>query len=128
MKAKSFLPFIALDVAVDVCPSLIETMYCLLHLQKSIANSHRPVHPVIETLRKIIDFAFACDIAAPQILFAFSVYKAEIFIKIFVSGLREQESIQGEFIPAGADGKIMLSFNLLNANPRDWIYDWYMKI
>ena len=45
-----------------------------------------------------------------------------------MSGLREQESIQGEFIPAGADGKIVLSFNLLNANPRDWIYDWYMKI
>ncbi|KAL4586971.1 hypothetical protein LXL04_011619 [Taraxacum kok-saghyz] len=67
MKAKSFLPFLALDVAVDVCPSLIETMYCLLHLHKSIANSHRPVHPVIETLRKRIDFAFACDIAAPQV-------------------------------------------------------------
>ncbi|KAL4555353.1 hypothetical protein LXL04_037971 [Taraxacum kok-saghyz] len=52
MKAKSFLPFVALDVAVDVCPSLIETMYCLLHLHKSIANSHRPVHPVIETLSR----------------------------------------------------------------------------
>ncbi|KAL4558570.1 hypothetical protein LXL04_036771 [Taraxacum kok-saghyz] len=52
---------------------------------------------------------------------------AEIFIKIFVNGLKEQESIQGEFIPAGADGKIVLSFNLLNANPRDWIYDWDFK-
>ncbi|KAI3506921.1 hypothetical protein L1887_21564 [Cichorium endivia] len=52
---------------------------------------------------------------------------AEIFIKIFVSGLKEEESIQGEFMPAGADGKIVLSFNLLNADPRDWIYDWDFK-
>ncbi|KAL7584806.1 hypothetical protein Lser_V15G41950 [Lactuca serriola] len=49
---------------------------------------------------------------------------AEIFIKIFVNGLKEEESIQGEFMPAGADGKIVLSFNLLNADPSDWIYDW----
>lgn len=52
---------------------------------------------------------------------------AEIFIKIFVNGLKEEESIQGEFMPAGADGKIVLSFNLLNADPSDWIYDWYER-
>lgn len=28
-------------------------------------------------------------------------------------------------MPVGADGRIVLSFNLLNANPQDWIYDWY---
>lgn len=50
---------------------------------------------------------------------------AEIFVKVFVNGGKEEGSIQGEFMPVGADGKIVLSFNLLNADPRDWIYDWY---
>ncbi|PNY16750.1 GPI transamidase component pig-s-like protein [Trifolium pratense] len=27
-------------------------------------------------------------------------------------------------MPVGADGRIVLSFSLLNADPRDWIYDW----
>ncbi|XP_071716122.1 uncharacterized protein [Rutidosis leptorrhynchoides] len=49
---------------------------------------------------------------------------AEMFVKIFVRGAKEEGSIQGEFMPVGADGKIVLSFNLLNADPRDWIYDW----
>lgn len=50
---------------------------------------------------------------------------AEMFVKVFVSGAKDEGSIQGEFMPVGADGKIVLSFNLLNADPRDWIYDWY---
>ncbi|KAL3828912.1 hypothetical protein ACJIZ3_017714 [Penstemon smallii] len=49
---------------------------------------------------------------------------AEIFVKVFVNGGREEGSIHGEFMPVGADGKIVLSFNLLNADPHDWIYDW----
>ncbi|KAK1437375.1 hypothetical protein QVD17_03166 [Tagetes erecta] len=52
---------------------------------------------------------------------------AEMFVKIFVSGAKDDGSIQGEFMPVGADGKIVLSFNLLNADPRDWIYDWDFK-
>lgn len=49
---------------------------------------------------------------------------AEIFVKVFVNGGKEEGLIHGEFMPVGADGKIVLSFNLLNADPRDWIYDW----
>ncbi|XP_047310229.1 GPI transamidase component PIG-S [Impatiens glandulifera] len=49
---------------------------------------------------------------------------AEIFVKIFVNGGKEEPSIHGEFMPVGADGRIVLSFNLLNADPKDWIYDW----
>ncbi|GKA12490.1 GPI transamidase component PIG-S [Tanacetum coccineum] len=49
---------------------------------------------------------------------------AEMFAKVFVSGVKEEGSVQGEFMPVGADGRIVLSFNLLNADPRDWIYDW----
>ncbi|XP_028765255.1 GPI transamidase component PIG-S isoform X2 [Neltuma alba] len=49
---------------------------------------------------------------------------AEIFVKVFVNGGKEEGSIQGEFMPVGADGKIVLSFSLLNADPRDWVYDW----
>ncbi|KAI3809761.1 hypothetical protein L1987_19361 [Smallanthus sonchifolius] len=52
---------------------------------------------------------------------------AEMFIKIFVSGAKDEEDIHGEFMPVGADGKIVLSFNLLNADPCDWIYDWDFK-
>ncbi|KAL7246967.1 hypothetical protein ACSBR2_001973 [Camellia fascicularis] len=49
---------------------------------------------------------------------------AEIFVKIFVNGGKEEGLIHGEFMPVGADGKVVLSFNLLNADPHDWIYDW----
>lgn len=49
---------------------------------------------------------------------------AEIFVNVFVNGGREEGLIHGEFMPVGSDGRIVLSFNLLNANPRDWIYDW----
>lgn len=50
---------------------------------------------------------------------------AEIFVKFFINGGKEGGSIHGEFMPVGADGKIVLSFSLLNSDPRDWIYDWY---
>ncbi|KAJ1397458.1 Phosphatidylinositol-glycan biosynthesis class S protein [Sesbania bispinosa] len=49
---------------------------------------------------------------------------AEIFAKVFVNGGSEEGSIHSEFMPVGADGRIVLSFSLLNADPRDWIYDW----
>ncbi|CAA0815204.1 GPI transamidase component PIG-S-related [Striga hermonthica] len=49
---------------------------------------------------------------------------AEIFVKAFMNGGKEEGSISGEFMPVGADGRIVLSFNLLNADPRDWIYGW----
>ncbi|KAK1566876.1 hypothetical protein Q3G72_005261 [Acer saccharum] len=49
---------------------------------------------------------------------------AEIFVKVFVNGGRDQGLIHGEFMPVGADGRIVLSFNLLNAEPNDWVYDW----
>ncbi|PSR94905.1 GPI transamidase component PIG-S like [Actinidia chinensis var. chinensis] len=54
---------------------------------------------------------------------------AEIFVKVFVNGGKEEGLIPGEFMPVGADGKVVLSFNLLNADPNDWIYDWdFQKI
>lgn len=49
---------------------------------------------------------------------------AEIFVKVFLNGGKEEGLIHGEFMPVGADGMVVLSFNLLNADPRDWIYDW----
>ena len=42
-----------------------------------------------------------------------------------VNGGKEEGFIHGEFMPVGADGRIVLSFNLLNSNPHDWVYDWY---
>lgn len=50
---------------------------------------------------------------------------AEIFVKVFANGGRESGLIHGEFMPVGADGRVVLSFNLLNAEPKDWVYDWY---
>lgn len=50
---------------------------------------------------------------------------AEIFVKIFANGGKKEGLIPGEFMPVGADGRIVLSFNLLNDDPNDWIYDWY---
>ncbi|KAH9728776.1 GPI transamidase component PIG-S-like protein [Citrus sinensis] len=53
---------------------------------------------------------------------------AEIFVKMFVNGGTENGLIHGEFMPVGADGRIVLSFNLLNAEPNDWVYDWFYTI
>nr|KYP63456.1 GPI transamidase component PIG-S [Cajanus cajan] len=49
---------------------------------------------------------------------------AEVFVRVFVNGGDEESSVRSEFMPVGADGRIVLSFSLLNADPRDWIYDW----
>lgn len=49
---------------------------------------------------------------------------AEIFVNVFVNGGKEEGFINGEFMPVGADGRIVLSFNLLNSNPLHWVYDW----
>ncbi|CAA3027305.1 GPI transamidase component PIG-S isoform X1 [Olea europaea subsp. europaea] len=49
---------------------------------------------------------------------------AEIFVNVFMNGGKEEGLIHGEFMPLGADGRIVLSFNLLNADPHNWIYDW----
>ncbi|CAK8541499.1 unnamed protein product [Lathyrus sativus] len=49
---------------------------------------------------------------------------AEIFSKVFVNGGSEDGLIHNEFMPVGADGRIVLSFSLLNAEPQDWVYDW----
>lgn len=49
---------------------------------------------------------------------------AEIFVNVFMNGGKEEGSIHAEFMPVGADGRVVLSFSLLNADPHDWIYDW----
>lgn len=52
--------------------------------------------------------------------------EAEVVLRvaeIFVDGGREKGSIHEEFMPVGADGRIVLSFNLLNAEPNDWVND-----
>ncbi|CAM8948441.1 unnamed protein product [Rhodiola kirilowii] len=52
---------------------------------------------------------------------------SEIFVKMFINGGKEDLSIHGDFMPVGSDGKMVLSFNLLNADPQDWIYEWDFK-
>ncbi|CAM8951727.1 unnamed protein product [Rhodiola kirilowii] len=52
---------------------------------------------------------------------------SEIFVKMFINGGKEDLSIHGDFMPVGSDGKMVLSFNLLNAEPQDWIYEWDFK-
>ncbi|CAN8269564.1 unnamed protein product [Cochlearia groenlandica] len=50
---------------------------------------------------------------------------SDIFVKVFMNGGGDEEdSIRGEFMPVGSDGRTVLSFSLLNSNPRDWVYDW----
>ncbi|KAK5820139.1 GPI transamidase component PIG-S [Gossypium arboreum] len=53
-----------------------------------------------------------------------AVKVAEVLVKVFINGGREEGLIRNEFMPVGADGKIVLSFNMLNADPHDWVYDW----
>lgn len=44
------------------------------------------------------------------------------FMEVFVTGGIKKD--KAEFMPVGADGNIVLSFNLLHSNPNDWVYDW----
>ncbi|RZB52353.1 GPI transamidase component PIG-S [Glycine soja] len=55
------------------------------------------------------------------------LHVAEVFVKVFVNGGDVEGSVRSEFMPVGADGRIVLSFSLLNADPRDWIYDWNFR-
>lgn len=50
---------------------------------------------------------------------------ADIFVKLFVDGGDEEGLVRSEFMHVSANGRIILSFRLLNVDPRDWIYDWY---
>ncbi|KAL5982784.1 hypothetical protein ACLOJK_016860 [Asimina triloba] len=55
----------------------------------------------------------------------------KIFVEVFMNGGMGEGLMGkgGEFMPVGADGSIVLSFSLLNADPGDWIYDWdFQKI
>lgn len=47
---------------------------------------------------------------------------SRVFMKVFVTGVMKKDKT--EFMPVGADGNIVLSFNLLHSNPNDWVYDW----
>ncbi|XP_010247099.1 PREDICTED: GPI transamidase component PIG-S [Nelumbo nucifera] len=49
---------------------------------------------------------------------------ADIFVKFFMNGGKKEGLVRAEFMPVGADGRVVLSFSLLNADPHDWIYDW----
>lgn len=49
----------------------------------------------------------------------------EIFGNVFMKGEREENwEEEGEFLPVGLDGSVVLSFSLLNSEPSDWVYDW----
>lgn len=50
-----------------------------------------------------------------------------VFVKFFINGGREVAfpKGEGEAIPVAADGSVVLSFSLLNSNPKYWVYDWY---
>ncbi|CAN6447052.1 unnamed protein product [Victoria cruziana] len=54
-----------------------------------------------------------------------------VFVKFFINGGREVAfpKGEGEAIPVAADGSVVLSFSLLNSNPKYWVYDWdFQKI
>ena len=54
----------------------------------------------------------------------------EVAVTYFKNGGRASKSGRSEedqvaSMPLSADGEAILSFSLLNANPEDWIFDWY---
>ncbi|KAG6515893.1 hypothetical protein ZIOFF_026327 [Zingiber officinale] len=54
----------------------------------------------------------------------------KVFVKYFMNGGKKVGELAkgiGEFVPVGADGSVVLSFSLLNADPSDWVYDWKFK-
>ncbi|XP_074583218.1 uncharacterized protein LOC141839385 [Curcuma longa] len=54
----------------------------------------------------------------------------KVFVKYFMNGGKKVGELAkgiGEFVPVGADGSVVLSFSLLNADPGDWVYDWKFK-
>lgn len=55
---------------------------------------------------------------------------ADVAVTYFRNGGRGRavEEDQVASMPLSADGEAILSFSLLNANPEDWIFDWYGPI
>ncbi|ERN11909.1 hypothetical protein AMTRI_Chr06g173620 [Amborella trichopoda] len=52
---------------------------------------------------------------------------AQLFVNFFMNGGIGEGLFskgKGEFMPIAADGSVVLSFSLLNANPNDWVFDW----
>ncbi|XP_039122245.1 GPI transamidase component PIG-S [Dioscorea cayenensis subsp. rotundata] len=56
---------------------------------------------------------------------------AGVFWKYFVNGGREDGEMvggeEGDALPVGSDGSLVLSFSLLNADPSDGVYDWNIQ-
>ncbi|MCO5582745.1 hypothetical protein L7F22_036644 [Adiantum nelumboides] len=58
---------------------------------------------------------------------------SNVVVKFFMNGGIDYDSTEtsmeerGETLPLAADGKAILSFSLLNAEPWDWIFDWNFK-
>ncbi|KAJ0971226.1 hypothetical protein J5N97_019185 [Dioscorea zingiberensis] len=54
-----------------------------------------------------------------------------VFWKYFVNGGREDGEMvggeEGEALPVGLDGSLVLSFSLLNADPSEGVYDWEIQ-
>lgn len=59
---------------------------------------------------------------------------SDIAVRFFMNGgsYQHQNGIsteeKGETLPLAADGKAILSFSLLNAEPSDWIFDWDFNV
>lgn len=56
---------------------------------------------------------------------------SKVFVEVFMHGWMDSNGMDDwkneASIPIGSDGSVTLSFSLLNANPRDWVYEWDFK-
>uniref|UniRef100_A0A1J3G538 GPI transamidase component PIG-S n=1 Tax=Noccaea caerulescens TaxID=107243 RepID=A0A1J3G538_NOCCA len=119
---------VGLDDAVDEslndvfsgCSGLSGKLYSVVVVNKENANSEDEVKAVVGKRRHAWIVGSGLEERNEDVVARVS----EIFVKVFMNGGREEDSIHGEFMPVGSDGKIVLSFSLLNSNPRDWVYDW----
>lgn len=103
------------------CSGHIGKLYSVVVVNKENANGEDEVKAVVGKRRHAWIVGSGLEERYGDVVARVS----EIFVKVFMNGGREEDSIHGEFMPVGSDGRIVLSFSLLNSNPRDWVYDWY---
>ncbi|XP_006297237.2 GPI transamidase component PIG-S [Capsella rubella] len=102
------------------CSANSRKMYSVVVVNKENANGEDEVKAVVGKRRHAWIVGSGLEERNDDMVSRVS----EIFVKMFMNGGRDEDSIHGEFMPVGSDGRIVLSFSLLNSNPRDWVYDW----
>lgn len=102
--------------------------YTLVVIGREVSDAHVVERTVVGKYRHA--WMTGIDLSVPGFEDGIASRVAEVAVTYFRNGGRvsmagRAEEDQVASMPLSADGEAILSFSLLNANPEDWIFDWY---